>query len=160
MRRPSSKDGIPDLVAAAMEEIDGFAAFRVTDDVHFTQEDVRQVQLAKGAIRAAIDLFLQETDTSSESIQDVVLAGGFGYSLEPESLEAIGMIPSGMADKVTFAGNTSRLGCVKLLIDTSERRFIEEKTHMIEHISLAERPEFMERYVESMRFPELSMRGS
>lgn len=155
MRRPSNNFGIPEPIAAAMEEINGFAAFQVTESVHFTQEDVRQVQLAKGAIRAAIDLFLEETDTSKDSIHSIVLAGGFGYSLEPESLEAIGMIPSGMAKKVVFAGNTSRLGCVRLLTDTSERRYIEEKMCTVEHISLAERPEFMERYVENMRFPEL-----
>ena len=155
MRRPSNSDGIPKQVASSMEEIDGFAAFEVADGVHFTQEDVRQVQLAKGAIRAAIDLFLQETNTPPESVESVVLAGGFGYSLEPESLEAIGMIPPGMADRVHFAGNTSRIGCVRLLLDVSERRFIEEKMNQVEHISLAERIEFMEQYVENMRFPDL-----
>ncbi len=155
MRRPSNTDGIPEQVAAAMEEIDGFAAFEVADGVHLTQEDVRHVQLAKGAIRAAIDLFLQETSTPPESVESIVLAGGFGYSLEPESLEAIGMIPPGMADRVHFAGNTSRIGCVRLLLDVSQRRFIEEKMSQVEHISLAERIEFMEQYVENMRFPDL-----
>ncbi len=155
MRRPSNSNGIPETVAACMEEIDGFSAFKVAEGVHFTQEDVRDVQLAKGAIRAAIDLFLHETGTSPELIDTIVLAGGFGYSLEPESLETIGMIPPGMADKVHFAGNTSRLGCVRLLLDVGERRRIEERMSQVEHISLAERVEFMEQYVENMRFPDL-----
>ncbi|MFO8100689.1 MAG: ASKHA domain-containing protein [Dehalococcoidia bacterium] len=154
MRRPSNAEGIPEKVAACMEEIGGFSAFQLAEGVHFTQEDVREIQLAKGAIRAAIDMFLKETGTSSEEVQRVMLAGGFGYSLEPENLEAIGMIPPGMAKKVSFAGNTSRLGCVRLLLDISERRFIEKQMARVEHIPLAERPEFMELYVENMRFPE------
>ncbi len=156
MRRPSNIKGIPKKVSACMKEIDGFAAFELAEGVYFTQEDVRQVQLAKGAIRAAIDLFLAETNTSSDSVQSVILAGGFGYSLEPDNLEAIGMIPQGMSEKVHFAGNTSRLGCIRLLVNASERRFIEEKMSRVEHISLAERPEFMEMYVANMRFPEHS----
>ena len=156
MRRPSNSAGIPKKVAKGMKEIDGFAAFELAEGVYFTQEDVRQVQLAKGAIRAAIDMFLKEGGVSSESVQNVFLAGGFGYSLLPESLETIGMIPPGMANKVSFAGNTSRLGCIRLLLNVSERRFIEEQMDRVEHVPLAERPEFMELYVANMRFPENS----
>ncbi|MFO8011376.1 MAG: ASKHA domain-containing protein [Dehalococcoidia bacterium] len=153
MKRPRNSEGLPESIASCLEEVEGQATYKLADGVRFTQEDVRQVQLAKGAIRAAIDMFLQETGTSSEEIQRIVLAGGFGYSLRPESLEIIGMIPPNMADKVTFAGNTSLLGCVKLLGSVSERRFIEDRMSQVEHIALAERPEFMEYYVENMRFP-------
>ncbi len=156
MRHPSETDGIPEKVAINMQKVDDLATFELAEGVYFTQKDVRQVQMAKGAIRAAIDLFIKETDITPDSVSNVVLAGGFGYSLVPESLEAIGMIPEGMADRVFFAGNTSRLGCVQLLRDVSRRRFIEERMSRVEHISLAERPEFMERYVDSMQFPEIS----
>ncbi len=154
MKRPSQADGLPADVAAHLEEKDGMAAFRISDSVWFTQEDVRQVQLAKSAIRAAIDILLGEAGISADELDSIVLAGGFGYSLRPYNLEAIGFIPPGTAGKVTFAGNTSRIGCVRMLKNIGYRRFLEEEMKRVSHVSIETRPDFMEKYVEEMEFPE------
>ncbi len=153
MRRPHNTDGLDPLTAARLREINEKAAFHIEGEVCFTQDDVRQVQLAKSAIRAAIDILMEEAGVGVDSIDRVVIAGGFGYSLRPDNLEAIGLLPPGMAPKVFFAGNTSRIGCVRLLRNVSNRRFLESRMQKVSHVSIETRPDFMDRYVNSMEFP-------
>lgn len=152
MRRPHENDGLDPDVASRLHEINEKAAFHVGGEVYFTQEDVRQVQLAKSAIRAAIEILMAEAQVDAEGVDRVVIAGGFGYSLRPENLEGIGLLPPGMARKVFFAGNTSRIGSVRLLRNVSNRRFLEEHMQQMEHICIETRPDFMELYVSSMEF--------
>lgn len=153
MRRPGQADDLPDAVASRITQVNDIPAFHLGKDVYFTQEDVRQVQLAKSAIRAAVEILLQEAGLDSSSLERIVLAGGFGYSLRPENLEIIGLLPPGTADKVYFAGNTSRIGCVRMLSNVGYRRFLEEKMVGVRHVSIETRPDFMERYVACMEFP-------
>jgi len=153
LRHPDDVAGVPPAVAARLGERDGQRAVRLADRVWLTQNDVRQVQLAKGAVRAAIDIFLDATGTAPESIEELVIAGAFGRSLRPGSLEAIGMVPAGLAPRLRFAGNASVRGCVRLLQDASQRRLIERRAARMEHLSLAEHPDFARLYVERMHFP-------
>ena len=134
-------------------EIDGTTALRLSDAAHFTQKDVRQVQLAKGAIRTAIDMLVDEAGVGRPT--RVILAGGFGRSLDADALETIGMIPDGFAGRTHFAGNTSRAGCVRLLLDASLRGRIERRMAGVEHVSFADRADYMDRYVSNLEFPAL-----
>ena len=136
-------------VTAKLCLIDEVPAFAYGENVYFTQKDVRQVQLAKSAIRTAVDIFIQET---GQEIDEVVVAGGFGFTLNPDSLGAIGLLPPELAKKISFAGNSSLLGCQRMLTDVSARRFIERRLAEAEHLSLAERPDFMMAFVENMAF--------
>ncbi len=154
MKRRADADELPGTIAAYLEEYDGKPGFRINETVYFTQEDVRQVQLAKSAIRAAIDILLEEAGIEPDALDNIVLAGGFGYSLRPQNLEAIGLIPPNTANRVTFAGNTSRIGCVRMLKNINYRRFLEEQMERVRHVSIETRPDFMEKYVEEMEFPE------
>jgi uncharacterized 2Fe-2S/4Fe-4S cluster protein (DUF4445 family) len=157
MRHESEKEGLSPLVASRLEDVQGQSAFKLGEGVYLTQKDIRQVQLAKGAIRAAIDILLQETHCTAETLNKIVIAGGFGFSLNPQNLESLGVIPPGTQDKVRFAGNTSRSGCAWLLTDLSYRRFLEQRMQGLEHIPIAQKPEFMDRYIESMDFPNLGI---
>ena len=154
MRRPGEIDGLLPDIASRLVELNEKAAFHIAGDVYFTQDDVRQVQLAKSAIRAAIDILMTEAGIEPAAIHRVVIAGGFGYSLRPENLEVIGLLPPGMGAKVFFAGNTCRIGCVRLLRNVSNRRFLESRMQRVEHVPIETRPDFMDLYVESMEFPE------
>ena len=82
----------------------------------------------------------------------MVVAGGFGFTLNPDSLAAIGLLPPELTEKLSFAGNSSLLGCQRMLTDTNARRFIETRLAEAEHLSLAERPDFMMAFVENMEF--------
>jgi uncharacterized 2Fe-2S/4Fe-4S cluster protein (DUF4445 family) len=101
-----------------------------------------------------MDLLLHETGIEPEYLDRVVIGGGFGNFLRPPSLEAIGMLPPNTAHKVVFGGNTSRQGCAELLVSVSKRRFLEQEIKKVRHLPIAERSEFMDRFVLNMEFPE------
>ncbi len=145
-------ENLPEGIQARLQEIDGQPAFTLSRKAAFTQKDVRQIQLAKGAIRAAIGILMDETGCTVQDLDTIIIAGGFGFFLNPANLETIGLIPPGTKDKVVFAGNACRSGCVWLLTDISYRRFLEMNLQDIEHISIAQSPKFMELYTESMEF--------
>lgn len=85
-------------------------------DVRVTQEAVRAVQLAKGAIGAGIRILMREygLPESGEGIGRVVLAGGFGYYLDPGDAAAIGLLPEALAAKTVAGGNTALAGALRL----------------------------------------------
>lgn len=153
MRRQEEREGLSSEVAERLDSLDGKPAFRLGVGVFFTQDDVRQLQLAKGAIRTGIDMLLESTGTSAADLENLVLAGAFGYHLRPESLEAIGLIPPGLIRKITFAGNTSRTGCAELLLDASRRDYLQDRMAEVEHLPLAEGAEFQDRFVGNLHFP-------
>lgn len=154
MLRPEEKGKLPKEVGQHLEELDGKPAFRIGENVYFTQDDIRQVQLAKAAIRAAMEMLMEEIGSTVDKLDKILVAGGFGHSLRPESLESIGLIPPGAGKKITFIGNSSRIGSEWLLIDASYRNFLEKKMTLIQHVPIAERMEFMDRFVFAMEFPE------
>lgn len=151
MKSAKDKKGLSQQAASDLMELGDKPAFCIGEGVYFTQEDVRKVQLAKSAIRTAIDMLLEKIGTTVPD--EVFVAGGFGRSLRPESLEAIGMIPRGIGSRTSFMGNTSRLGCNSLLLDSSLRGFIEQQMAEVEHVQLVDDPDYMDRFVENMNFP-------
>ena len=112
------------------------------------------MQLAKGAIRTGIDMLLAEATLTPADLEDITLAGAFGYHLRPDSLAAIGLIPDQLARKVRFAGNTSKTGCAMMLINASLREYLEEQAQSIEHLPLAEKMSFQDLFIENLNFPD------
>jgi len=140
-------------IADRLLERDGKPAFRLAEGVFLTQGDVRQLQLAKGALRTAVDLLLAEAGVGPGDLREVVLAGAFGYHLRPESLEAIGLLPPGLGERVTFAGNTSRLGAGLLLLDRVARASLARWMSRVRHLPLPESRAFQEAFVRNLGFP-------
>jgi uncharacterized 2Fe-2S/4Fe-4S cluster protein (DUF4445 family) len=153
MKAPSEVSRVSPAVRDRLEEVDGRPAFRLGDGVFFTQQAVREIQLSKAAIRSTIDILLAQANLEAADLCTIVIAGGFGFSLNPVSLERIGLIPPGTGGRVSFAGNASRRGCVWLLNDITYRRYLESRVSEIGHLSTAGHPQFMERYIASMEFP-------
>jgi len=155
-KKPSQAGEVEPSVAEGLQLIDEHPAFQVAEDVYFTQADVRQIQLAKGAIRTGIDMLLAEAGLTTEDLEEVILAGAFGYHLRPESLATMGLIPEHLSRKVRFAGNTSKTGCAMMLLNTSLREDLEKKVLNIEHLPLAEKTSFQDLFIENLNFPELA----
>ena len=147
--------------------------FPLTEDgsIRFTQQDIREVQLAKGAIRAGIACLLdaggkmsasgnrknlsQVIENSKDPIPAgrLVLAGGFGYYLNPEKAAAIGLIPSEYADHRTeSAGNTALAGAVRYLTDPNAPARIRHIIDISEEDVLGNDPHFQELYIKYMSF--------
>ena len=117
-----------------------------------TRADIRQVQLAKAAIRAGIDTLLHEAGIGYEAIDTVYLAGGFGSYLHPESCAAIGMIPTELIGKLKVLGNAAGQGASLMLLSEEELQRAQEIAEMATTLELSSSMVFMEKYVDSMMF--------
>jgi uncharacterized 2Fe-2S/4Fe-4S cluster protein (DUF4445 family) len=121
--------------------------------VRISQTDVRELQLAKGAIAAGIHVLLEEAGIPRESLHTVFLAGAFGNYVNVTSAVRIGLLPFD-ADRVKPAGNTALRGA-KMALFSGDHSGI---ASAVRHVSLHEHPHFQELYVSSMLFPASSGR--
>lgn len=139
-------------LAGRLEKVNGKTSFRLTDSLSFSQNDVRQVQLAKGAVRAGIDLLLQSQGITAERIDRVYIAGSFGFHLREESLLTIGLLPPAVAGRVTFLGNTAKSGGEMLLLNRHLRTELIELVKQVDVVELAANPAFDRAFMEAMQF--------
>ncbi len=86
-------------------------------DLFLNQEDLRTFQLAKGAIRAGVDCLLARAGLSAAAVSEVVVTGAFGFSLAPQVLKRVAILPENMIDRVRFAEAGVLSGCCRLLLD-------------------------------------------
>ncbi len=135
-------------------EVDGQPAFLLRDGVYLTQKDIREVQLAKAAIRAGIELLLDTMGREREAVRSVLLAGAFGSYLSPESACGIGMLPPELLDRVRAIGNAAGEGAKQCaLLEGDYRRSI-TLARETEFLELASLPAFQDCYVDCLSFEE------
>jgi len=144
--------GLPPSLAVRLHGEGSKAAFRISDTVALTQKDVRQVQLAKGAIRAGIELLLREEGLEPKHLDRVYIAGSFGYHLREQSLTTLGLLPPEAAGKVSFLGNTARSGGEMLLVDHRLRSGLKALVDQVKIVDLAGNPAFERVFMEAMGF--------
>lgn len=126
-------------------------------NVTVTQEAVRSVQLAKGAIAAGIEILLDRYGIQPSEVRRVVLAGGFGYYLKPEAAAQLGILPKALADRAVTGGNTALSGALlagrRILADggcTGLQEQLERTVLSTEVLNLAEEPDFEALYIRRM----------
>jgi uncharacterized 2Fe-2S/4Fe-4S cluster protein (DUF4445 family) len=150
--------GLVDAVAAGLELglispsgrlSNGGAAFAICPPVALAQSDIRELQLAKGAIAAGIRIVLDLLGRSEVEVERLYLAGAFGNYINRASARRIGLIDF-PEEKIEPAGNTALLGAKLALFGTP----FEGVRRRVEHLSLAADRRFQEIYVEEMAFPE------
>src|SRR5438477_1511925 len=122
-------------------------------EIVLTQDDVRQVQLAKGAIAAGIAMLLHVAAVPLERVEELLLAGGFGNYLSIRSAIRIGLIPALPVGRVRYVGNAASLGAQLCLLSEAERARADTIASRIEHVSLAAHPDFEQLFVDAMNFP-------
>lgn len=122
-------------------------------DVAVTQQDIREVQLAKAAVRATIDLLLREAGLEPEAIDAVFVAGGFGSFLRSESILALGIVPEGVRGRIHAAGNTAGLGAKLALVYPDRLREAHRLARRMRHVELVSREDFRQAFADSMTFP-------
>ncbi|MCX7788138.1 MAG: ASKHA domain-containing protein [Spirochaetes bacterium] len=118
-----------------------------------TQQDVREIQLAKAAIAAGIRTLLQKANLTFDEIRTLYLAGGFGNYLNPRSAIRIGLIPKELEGKIQSIGNASGLGASLALLSEKTFSLFQQVRERTSYIELSSSPEFQELYVEEMMFP-------
>ena len=154
--------GLLDLVRALLERGDvdesGYmedGEFRLAGtEVFLSQKDVREVQLAKAAIRAGIELMCRKMGVTPEQIRKVYLAGAFGNYLDPDSACAIGMIPPVLRDRIEPIGNAAGAGARLCAVSNDEYAYSKELAEGTQFLELASMPEFNDCYVDCLSFGE------
>lgn len=118
----------------------------------FRQEDVRQVQMGKAAIRAGIETLLAES--GGEDPEEILIAGGFGFRMDEEQAIRIGLFPEQFRGHITMIGNSALAGAQRYLLDdrTAAKQRLASITGHAQELSLAMHPKFNELYLDKMFF--------
>jgi uncharacterized 2Fe-2S/4Fe-4S cluster protein (DUF4445 family) len=156
---------VPSELRARLREEGGQRRFVLHQDalgkpILLTQADIRQVQLAKAAIRTGVDSLLEAAGLEPESIDRVFVGGAFGSSMRAESLLALGMIPQALRGRIHPVGNAAGMGAKLALMFPDRLREAERLARRIRHLPLAETPNFSSRFAAYLRFPEATDRPS
>ena len=149
-------DAAASLVRAGIADRSGFLGedyrekgFPLAQGIFFTQDDLRQVQSAKSAIKTAIFLLLKRT--GGEIDGGVYLAGGFGKGINPANAARLGLVPECDLSQIVSAGNTSLKGAEKLLAENGRER-VEAIKNIAVRFDLPEDDEFNKLFVENLDF--------
>ena len=161
--------GLIDLVAvllrAGLLNADGKLLcgreFRLGDtDVVLTQKDIREMQLAKGAISAGIQLLAERLGIQLTDIQQVCIAGAFGNYMDPNSACDIGLIPPELRSKVIPVGNAAGEGAKLVLQDRAAWERSETLARRAEFLELAALPQFQDAFIDNLEFPDWKEDGT
>lgn len=128
-------------------------AIEVAEGVVLTQRDVRALQLAKGAMQTAIRLLLDEAGVDAADVREVLLAGGFGRSIDPNSLVRIGMVPGGWGGRIRAVGNTALAGASAALVSSRARERALSVARSVRTLDLALDTRFEQAFLAALEFP-------
>lgn len=132
-----------EFILVSEEERDGQPAIVIT------QQDVRELQLAKAAIRTGIQVLLETNGCSGEEIKQVIIAGAFGSYINVSSAVTIGMLPSLPLECFQQVGNAAGMGAKLALISLSKRTEAQSISSRVHYIELASSPNFTQTFIEA-----------
>ncbi|MDO4739626.1 MAG: ASKHA domain-containing protein [Eubacteriales bacterium] len=129
-------------------------AFALTEDrkVFICQKDIREVQLAKGAIAAGIQILLKNTKVCFENVTKLFLAGGFGNYIDVHNACLIGLLPPELEQCAEPVGNAAGTGARRMLLSTTACSRCDEMARNMQYIELSSQREFTELFSENMLF--------
>jgi uncharacterized 2Fe-2S/4Fe-4S cluster protein (DUF4445 family) len=129
------------------------ARFLLSDGIYLTQKDIREFQLAKGAIRAGIEVMLERAGVDSADIDRILVGGAFGSSLSPLSLLRAGLLPPIGVERIISLGNSAGQGAKLVLRDRRNMHLLQQLIEKTEYVELSFIKEFTHRFIIHMQFP-------
>ncbi|MFH1569198.1 MAG: ASKHA domain-containing protein [Gemmatimonadota bacterium] len=149
--------GVPESLRERVIERSGDLAFALAygadgEAIALTQRDVRELQLAKAAIRSGIDLLLERGGVTIDQVDEFCIAGGFGNYLDKENAIRLGLIPPLPLNKLRYIGNGALVGANLALLSRALRRRGQQIARQAEHLQIAGTPGFQMRFGEAMLF--------
>lgn len=126
--------------------------YELAGKVKFTQNDIREIQMAKAAIRAGVDILVKKACIAFDEVDDCYLAGGFGTKIDITKAAGIGLIPKELEVKTIPVGNTVLAGTKEVLLGRISKDELEKIQTMADVINLAEENDFEEMYLSYMDF--------
>lgn len=148
---------LPPALRERVVEREGELTFVVAETaghapVALTQRDIRELQLAKAAIRSGIDLLLERGGVGLDEVEEFCIAGGFGRYLDRGNAIGLGLIPPFPLEKLRYIGNGALMGALLALLSTGLRRRGQHLAGQAEHLQIAGTPDFQMRFSEAMLF--------
>jgi uncharacterized 2Fe-2S/4Fe-4S cluster protein (DUF4445 family) len=150
-RRVVPQDDIFDFQVASAGE-----SFKQSP-IYLTQKDIRELQLAKGAVAAGIQILMSEMGAGVADITGIYLAGALGNYINPYSAMRIGMIPMTEAGKIKSLGNAASTGASMVLLSSSSWKRLSQLAHSIEYVELSQRNDFNQYFIENLDFPQTNI---
>lgn len=126
--------------------------YELAGKVKFTQNDIREIQMAKAAIRAGVDILVKKAGIAFDEVDNCYLAGGFGTKIDITKAAGIGLIPKELEMKTIPVGNTVLAGTKEVLLGKISKEELEKIQTMADVINLAEENDFEELYLSYMDF--------
>jgi len=154
-------DDVPDLIRQRVRTDDGQNAFvlaeaaesGIAEGVCLYQRDIRELQLANGAIRAGISILLRMEGIDASDLAWVLLAGAFGNFIRRSNARRIGMLPAVPTDRIRFVGNTASFGAKRALLSEDEKEYAAKIIDEVQHVDLSLNPGFQVEFGNAMLFP-------
>jgi uncharacterized 2Fe-2S/4Fe-4S cluster protein (DUF4445 family) len=145
--RVRAQDGMREFVLVGEEERGGLPA------ITLTQRDVRELQLAKAAIRTGFQSLLEASGRTQDDIERVIIAGAFGTYVDVASAITIGLLPALPLDRFEQVGNAAGTGARLALISHQKRREAQRIARRVEYLELATTPGFSHRFAQAVYLP-------
>lgn len=117
-----------------------------------TQRDIRELQLAKGAIRAGIEALMRRADIGIDQLSKIFLAGAFGIHISPENVLRLNMLPQVSPERIAAIGNGAGAGASMVLLSEIEKKRAQREAERAVHVELSCEPGFQDMFLESMTF--------
>ena len=143
---------IKDRLSSDDNRINRFLITDSNDPVYLTQKDVREVQLAVGAVKVGTEVMMEQMGTTVDGIDEILLAGAFGSNIDIASAITVGLLPKVEREKVRFIFNSSGLGACMALASADFYRATEQTMSRMEYIELSSLKDFQKRFIRSMLF--------
>ena len=124
----------------------------ITEDIVFAQQDMREIQLAKSALRSGLEILLDVAGYSYNDVGKVYLAGGFGHKINMDSAVVLGLIPSVLKEKIVVMGNTALGGAAHVLLSQAAETDAIALATRAQEINLSVHPRFNDLFMEHMMF--------
>ena len=147
-RRITPGENGPRLILANDDETD------IDGPIFVTQRDVRELQLAKGAIAAGTRILLSELGVGVEDLDQILLAGAFGNFIRRNMAKRIGLLPDAPGDRVRYVGNAAGAGARMAILSRRSRDEAGRIAEFTEYLELGGRPDFQMEFMSAMMFPE------
>ncbi len=145
------RSGIPEVVLAGKDETSSHY------EVVITQEDIRQIQLAKAAIYSGISILMRRLGIKAKDISKIFIAGAFGTYVDPQSARMIGMYPDVPLSRVQFVGNAAGSGARMALMSVDIRRKAREISKKVNYVELGADPNFQNEFLDATYFPHKNL---
>ena len=163
-KKEAEEKGLPQYITDSLRDSEYGTAFELYKDtqgeVLLTQKDIRELQLAKGAIVAGVHTMLAKCHLKPEDLDRCYLAGAFGTYLNGECAKLIGLLPDIPTEKIIPIGNGALLGTCRVLLEEGSFELADKMAAEAKHISLSEEKDFRDAYIRGMNLGEKLENGS